>query len=49
MDQDSGRRLAQLFLTGGGVLKTFRQELAFEVEKKNSHERGRRESLEALD
>ena len=45
MDQDAGKRLAQLFLTGGGV----RQKLASEVEDKKHHETGRRASPEFLD
>ena len=35
MDQDAGKRLAQLLLHGGVVQKMVRQKLAFEVENKN--------------
>ena len=38
MDQDAGKRLAQLFLHGGEVQKMVRQKLAFEVEEKKRHE-----------
>ena len=44
MDQDAGKRLAQLLCHGGVVQKMVRQKLAFEVENKKWHESTRRAS-----